>query len=134
MNTIGEAISRTRNLIKSVKQDAFVTDRFLYSLIIKHASFYIRRQDSANKIMRLNSVFQSLDFVELEEVSAIKAGCKCYSSSCTIRRTKNKIPILFDGYFGPIIRNVTSIDGSQEVKPTYQATYEKMIKQKTFKY
>ena len=52
MTTIGETISRVRNTIKGVREDAFLTDRYLYSVILKYAKLYIRRQDSENKIMR----------------------------------------------------------------------------------
>ncbi len=45
MTTIGESISRVRNIIKAVTMDAFVTDRVIYSLIQKYAKMYIKRQD-----------------------------------------------------------------------------------------
>ena len=31
MTTIGETISRVRNTLKAVKEDAFLTDRIIYS-------------------------------------------------------------------------------------------------------
>ena len=39
MATIGETISRVRGQVKAEVQDAFVTDRYIYSLIEKHAQF-----------------------------------------------------------------------------------------------
>ena len=75
MITIGEVLSRVRNQVKSVKQDAFLTDRFLYSLINKHAKLMMRRQDNLNRIMKYQSVFQALDFVELIEVDRAQAQC-----------------------------------------------------------
>ena len=50
--TIGEVISRVRNQMKSVRQDAFLTDRFLYSIISKHAKWLMKREDSKNKLMQ----------------------------------------------------------------------------------
>jgi len=35
MAAIGESISRVRNVLKAVKEDPFLTDRFIYSLIMK---------------------------------------------------------------------------------------------------
>ena len=35
MTTIGEVVSRVRQAIKADNDDAFITDRYLYSLIIK---------------------------------------------------------------------------------------------------
>ena len=50
MTTVGEATSRVRNILKAVKEDPFLTDRFLYSLIMKYAKTLIRRQENEGKI------------------------------------------------------------------------------------
>jgi len=132
--TIGEAISRLRILIKSVKQDASLSDRFLYSLIMKHGKLLMRRQDNLNRIMKFNSIFQVLDFVELIEVDRVAANCRSITSGCTFKRTKNKLPDMIEGYWGVLLRAVTSIDHSTQVEYTYPTTYEQMSKQKYFKY
>ena len=54
MVTIGDVVSRVRSQVKAEIQDAFVTDRYLYSLVLKYAKLYMRRQDSANKLMKFN--------------------------------------------------------------------------------
>lgn len=131
---IGEAISRLRILIKSVKQDATLSDRFLYSMIMKHGKLLMRRQDNLNRIMKYNSIFKSLDFVELIEVDKIQAQCKGIKSGCTFKRTKEKLPKLIEGYWGVLIRSVTSLDHSVQVQYTYPTTYEQMTSQKYFKY
>ena len=38
MTSIGEAISRVRNTLKAVKEDPFLTDRVIYSSLIKSGS------------------------------------------------------------------------------------------------
>ena len=50
MTTIGESISRVRNILKAVKEDPFMTDRLIYSIIIKYAKVLIRRQDNENMV------------------------------------------------------------------------------------
>jgi len=134
MTTIGEVLSRVRNQIKAVKQDAFLTDRFLYSMIMKHAKMLVRRQDIQNRIMKFNSVFQVLNYVELIEVDKAESKCHGITSGCTFKRTKDKLPNLMEGHWGPIFRSVSSLDLSEEISPTYSITYEKMANQKTFKY
>jgi hypothetical protein len=134
MITIGEVLSRVRNQIKAVKQDAFLTDRFLYSMVMKHAKMLVRRQDIQNRIMKFNSVFQVLNYVELIEIDRAESQCHCITSGCTFKRTKNKLPNMMEGHWGPIFRGVTSLDLSEEVSPTYPNIFEKMSNQKTFKY
>ena len=134
MTTIGEAISRIRGQIKAGNQDAFTTDRYIYSLIKKYAQLFMRRQDNANKLMKFNSVWQQLKYVKLIEVDKIEAQCVGIASGCTIKRTEKKLPTFMQGYWGPLIRTVSSIDGGIEIQATQPGTYASMSKTKTFKY
>jgi hypothetical protein len=132
--TIGEAVSRIRNQIKAVKQDAFLTDRFLYSMLIKHAKWLMKREDGKMKLLSFASVIQSIDDVELIEVDKVEACCTGLQAGCTIKRTKHKLPVFMQGYIGPLIRSITSVDGSQELQPTLPSSYLNISKSTTFKY
>lgn len=132
--TIGDVISRIRNQLKAVKQDPFLTDRYIFSLVSKHAYWLMKREDSKNKLMRFSSVMQTLENVELIEVDKVEACCTNAKSNCTIKRTKEKVPTFMQGYYGPLIRSVSSLDGSQLVKPTNPTTYVAMTGSTTFKY
>ena len=134
MTTIGEVVSRVRQAIKAEVQDAFITDRYLYSLILKNAQLFMRRQDNANKLMKFNSVWQTLPMLELIDVDKIEAECSGIQSGCTIKRTKEKLPIFMEGYWGPLIRTVSSIDASIECQPTNPGTYTSMTKTTSHKY
>lgn len=134
MTTIGETISRIRNVVKGVKEDAFLTDRFLYSLVIKYANLAVRRQDNENKIMRIQSLFEVLPCVDLVEVSKIDACCAGIKSDCKIMRTKDPIPEPMEGAEGPLLRSITSLDGSIIILNTNPTTYTNMANQPTFKY
>lgn len=132
--TVGDAISRIRNQIKAVKQDAFLTDRFLYSLIMKHSKWLMKREDGRFKLLSFSSVVQSIDNVELIEVDKIEACCTGLQAGCTIKRTKHKLPVFMQGYLGPLIRNITSVDGSQELQPTLPSSYIKISNSTNFRY
>lgn len=131
---VGEAISRVRNQIKSVKQDANLTNRFLYSMIMKHARFFMHRQDNLNRIMKYNSVFQTLNHVELIIVDKAEAECYGVDTGCYFKRTKNKLPRMIEGYYGPLLRSVSSMDLSRQVIPTFPMTFQQISNQRTFKY
>lgn len=134
MTKISEVISRIRGQVKAEVQDAFVTDRYIYSLITKFAQFLMRRQDFANKLMKFNSIWNFLPFVQLIEVDKVEAQCTGIKSGCTIKRTKDKLPNMIEGYWGPLIRTVSSIDNSIELYPTQPGTYTSMTKTTHFKY
>lgn len=132
--TIGDVLSRIRSQVKGVKQDALLTDRVIYSFVNKHSKWLMKREDSRNKLMAYSGVIQTLDFVELIEVDKVEACCTGLTSDCTIKRTNSKMPLFMQGYWGPLIRTVSSLDGSEELQPTTPSQYLAMSKSKNFKY
>jgi len=115
MNTIGDSVSRVRGILKGSNSDSFLTDRFVYSIIGKYAKAVLNRQQNQKKLMRHDELFQVLPFVELVEVSKIEADCSSIKTNCTIMRTRDKLPKLFNGVRGPMIRKVYSIDGTYDL-------------------
>lgn len=132
--TIGYTVSRVRNSVKSVKEDAFLTDRYIWSLITKYAKLFMKRQDSLDKLKRFRSFWKTIPCIELIEVDKIEACCGGIKSGCTIMRTKEKLPKPFEGVLGPMFRTVSSIDNSTEIYPTEPGTYTSMTKTSSFKY
>jgi hypothetical protein len=132
--TIGDAVSRLRNLLKAVKQDAYLTDRVIYSFLLKHAKWLMKREDSKGKLMAFSSVIQTIDHVELIEVDKVQARCVGINTDCTIKRTKDKMPVFLQGYYGPLIRTVASLDGSEELQPILPSSYIHIANSKNAKY
>jgi hypothetical protein len=132
--SIGEITSRIRKIIKAIKQDAFLTDRFLYSLLVKHGNWLMKREDSANKLLKFDPVIEALPFVELIEVDKVEAQCHGVQTHCKIKRTANKLPAMFEGYSSVLIRTISSLDGGIEVVMTDPITYVNITRQTSFKY
>lgn len=132
--TIGNIISRVRNQVKASRQDTFLTDRVLYSFILKHAQWLMKREDSKSKLLGFNSVIQTLEFVELIEVDKVMACCTGIKSDIMIKRTKEKMPTFMQGYWGPLIRTIASLDGSEELQPILPSTFIKMANSKNFRF
>ena len=133
-NTINDIVSRIRNQMKAVKQDAFMTDRMIYTFVLKTAKFLMKREDSKNKLMAFSAVMQTMDYVELLEVDRVEACCTGVRSDCVIKRTKDKLPVFLQGYFGPLIRTIASLDGSEELQPILPTIYSSLSKSKNFRY
>lgn len=133
-NTINDVVSRIRVQLKAVRQDSFMTDRMIYTFVLKNAKFLMKREDSKNKLMAFSSVIQTMDFVELIEVDRVEACCTGVRSDCTIKRTKDKLPIFLEGYFGPLIRTIASLDGSEELQPILPTTYANLSQSKNFRF
>jgi hypothetical protein len=134
MSTIGESISRVRNALKAVKEDAFLTDRTIFFALTKYAQTLIKREDNQFKLMKISSIFQVLPYIELIDVDKVEAGCIGVYSGCYFKRSKNKIPSILNGAFGPVIRTVSSIDGTIELYRTEPGIWLSMTKTTTWKY
>ena len=134
MTTIGEAISRVRNTLKAVKEDPFLTDRTIYFAIQKYAKTLIKREDNQFRLMKMSQIFQVLPYIELIDVDKVEAGCVGVYSECYFKRSKDKLPAILDGMFGPIIRTTSSIDGSIEMFRTEPGTWVSITKSTTYKY
>jgi hypothetical protein len=134
MTTIGEAISRVRNTLKAVKEDPFLTDRTIYFSLIKYAQTLIKREDNQFRLMKMSQIFKVLPYVELIDVDKVEAGCVGVYSECYFKRSKDKLPNILNGMFGPIIRTTSSIDGSIEMFRTDPGTWISITKSTTFKY
>jgi hypothetical protein len=134
MTTIGESISRVRNTLKSVKEDPFLTDRVIYYSLIKYGQTLLKREDNQFRLMKISTIFQVLPYLELIDVDKVDAGCVGVYSECYFKRTKEKRPTILDGMFGPIIRTVSSIDGTIELFRTDPGTWVSMTKTTTWKY
>ena len=134
MSTIGESISRVRNALKAVKEDAFLTDRTIFFAITKYAQTLLKREDNQFKLMKMSSIFQVSPYLELIDVDKVQAGCIGVHSGCYFKRTKDKVPSILNGSFGPIIRTVSSIDGTLELYRTEPGIWLSMTKTTTFKY
>lgn len=134
MTTIGEAISRVRNTLKAVKEDPFLTDRTIYFSIIKYATSLIKREDNQDRLMKISSLFTTLPYVELIEVDKVQAQCIGITSGCVIKRTKERLPDIMNGMYGPVIRTVSSIDSTFQLFRTEPGTYVSMTKSTSFKY
>jgi hypothetical protein len=134
MNTIGDSTSRVRNVLKAVKEDPFLTDRFIYSLIMKYAKTLIKRESMTGEIYKYRNLFSEIPCLDLIEVDKVDACCIGIRTGCTFMRSREKLPELLQADDGPVIRAVTSLDYSQEAQQTYPTVYSTMTKTTSFKY
>lgn len=120
--------------MKAVQEDAFLPDRFVYSIISKYAKMVLKEQEDQRKLMSHDNLFEILSFVELTEVNKVEAGCAPIKSTCKILRTEEKLPAMFNGSNGPLIRNVYSIDGSQTFEQTNPTQFISIANSANYKY
>lgn len=113
MSTKRQIIESFREKLKERNADSDYTNQFLYNSLMEHAKWLIKREISAGRIYINNSLFQTLQCLEVIETSPIDPCCPV-KVNCKIYRTKNKLPEMWIDNSGPVIKTVTSVDGSTE--------------------
>lgn len=134
MNKVGEAISRIKNVLKSVKEDAFMTDRFVHSLIMKYAKTLIQRDNRNLNVFKNSGLFKEIPCLELITVDRVEACCLNIKTGCTFKRSKNRLPTISTIDKGYLIRSVTTLDYSQSLVRTDPTAYMNITKSTNFKY
>lgn len=131
---VSEAISRLRNLIKVVREDAFITDRFIYGMIMKVSKPLLRKEALQVNIYKNSTLFKEINYFELVDVGSVESKCFNFESHCVIKRSKEKLPKITNIDLGPIIRYVGSLDMSVALTRTSLLEYKNKKKMSTFKY
>jgi hypothetical protein len=135
MTTIpkGELISEARTMAKELGADSNLTNKMLWSIINKHLSWLISRESDKMKLAKYDYLYQTIKCVHVEEAPAIDPCCGI-RSKCTVWRTTDKLPELFEDMTGVIIKSVFSIDGSSEFVQINIQDYMRKLEDPNSKY
>lgn len=128
---IGDIVSRMRSVLNSNRINAFVTDRYLYSVFFKYAQVATAKYYKDDSILENNYIFKTQEFdlkdVDTTDQSSFRTGCK-------IKRTFDKLPEILFLRNSFIIKQISSIDGSQTISIITRAQYYNMTQLSSFKY
>lgn len=134
MATISESISRIRNSMKLVNDDAFITDRYIYSLVMKYGKALIYRENKQQNIYKNSSLFRVIPCLKLKEVDRIESCCIDINTGCKLMRSVEQLPKITSIDNGEVISSVTSIDDSKKLHSIKPELYYQMKKSSSFKY
>ncbi len=107
------AIETFRDELRERNADSTYSNQFLYNVLLNHAKWLIKREISRGKIYINNSFFQTLSCQEVIEVSTIDSCCPV-KTNCKIYRTKDKLPEMWIDEYGPVLKSISSVDGTTE--------------------
>ena len=113
MSTKRQVIDSLRDKLRERNTDSRYTNQFLYSVLLEHAKWLIKREVQKGRVYTNSSFFQTLGCMEVIETSTIDECCPI-KTNCKIYRTKCKIPDLWVDTNGPIIKQVTSVDNTTD--------------------
>jgi len=110
MSTKREIIDSLRNKLREKNSDSTYSTQFLYQTILEQTQWLILRESSAGRIWGSNFLFQNY-IVRMIEVPLIDS-CLPIKAKCTIYRSAEKLPDIWQDGSGPMLKSVSSVDGS----------------------
>ncbi len=113
MSTKRQTIQSFRKKLKEYGADTSYTDQDIYHALFEQAKWLIKREITSGRIYSNNSFFQTLGCQEVIETSTVEDCCPV-KVNCRIYRTKDKLPDMWVDNKGPVIQQVTSVDGSTD--------------------
>lgn len=123
MTTKRQMIDSLRNKLRERNADSNYSNQFLYQSLMEHAKWLIKREIQKGVIYKNTYFFQSLKCQNVIETSLIDPCCPI-KTNCKIYRTECKIPDVWIDNNGPVIKTVTSVDGSTDFWITTPSTWQ----------
>lgn len=123
MSTKRQLLDSLRDKLRERNADSNYTNQFLYQTLLEQAKWLIKREINSGRIYKNVAFFQTLLCQDVIETSLIDPCCPI-KTNCKIFRTKCKLPDFWLDEDGPIIKSVTSVDGSTTWEMTTPTTWQ----------
>ena len=108
MSTGRKLVSDVRGMHKLLSTDSLITDRVILSELRNASSLLIKRESNLRKLWATDTIFTTIPCLEL--ICVPISECCDYVDSCSVARTKYKIPRIAEGNYQYIIQGVYSIN------------------------
>lgn len=123
MSTKRQMIDSLRNKLRERNADSNYSNQFLYNTLLEHSRWLIRREISSGRIYKNTYFFQLLQCQEVIETSSIDDCCPI-KTNCKVYRTKCKIPDVWIDVNGPVVKYISSVDGTTDFMITTPSTWQ----------
>ena len=108
MSTLRKLVSDVRSMHKLLSSDNLITDRVIASEIRNNTLLLVKRETNLRKLWATSTLFTTIPCLEMVEVPL--SECCEYVDSCTIARSKHKLPRISEGNYQYVIQGVYSIN------------------------
>ncbi len=122
MSTKRQLIDSLRKKLQERNADSTFTNRDLYQTLLEQTKWLIKREINSGRIYKNVAFFQLLKCQDVIEVPSVDPCCPV-KTNCSIFRTKCKIPDFWIDEDGPIIKTITSVDGTTAFEMTTPTTW-----------
>lgn len=108
MSTLRKLVSDVRSMHKLLSTDNLITDRVVASEIKNNTLLLVKRETNLRKLWATDTLFTTIPCLEMVEVPI--SECCDYVDTCTVARSKYKLPRIAEGNYQYVIQGVYSIN------------------------
>ena len=126
MITNRDVVSRVRSTHRLLSSDGSLNDRSVLAELKSAASFLVKRELNLRKLVVTDTLYTTIPCLEMMEVPI--SECCEYVDTCTIARSKQKIPRIGESNYFYAIKGVFSIDQKVKLKEITPTRYINLLK------
>lgn len=123
--TNSEFTSRVLNGLNSLSKDDRISRRYILHVGKQKSTFYISQKLNDRSLFREDNIYTTLDCFELERIESVKCDIIEFRKCKSVMKSKKKLPKLIYSRYGNTLKEVTTIDGETEFKPTTPSQYRR---------
>ena len=107
--------------LKALNIDERMSFRFILSRLKDKTRLFIKQDADSRRLLKITNIWKTIKCLDMCDIDAIE--CACDIPNCkVIKKSKIKIPRVFDSNYGSLIK-VLTIDGGKEYLPTTLSSY-----------
>lgn len=122
---VGEAVSTIMNRFRALTQDKRLSRRYVQKEILTASKFLFEQKVNGAQFP-LDFSYRNVTCVEMIPIQSIECPLVEIRSCRTIMRTKDRLPEVVFSRFGPLIREVTTIDNEKVFKRVTKQGYRNL--------
>lgn len=125
MTTNRDVVHLFRTQTKEIDGDRYLSDRAILADILSVKNLLVKREIDKRRLKDIDSIWTTIPCLEM--ISVPLAECCSYTSPCTVRRSKYKLPKIGESIWGYIIEGVWNIDGKVSFDKGSAKTYANLL-------
>jgi hypothetical protein len=123
-----EIISEVVNDLRALQVDDRVSERYVLSKLRYYNALFLKRENDQLRLFYDNNIWTPIDCLQMEPIDAVQCLDIRIPISTPFARSVHPIPEIYSYKNGPIIREVSPLDGAKTYLPSTPNDYLKIIK------
>lgn len=125
-----EIVAQVIGDLRAMQIDDRISERYVLSKLKDYNSLFLKRENEQLRLYSDNNVWFSVTCLQMEPLDYTKCNDVTVNKEIPYMRSTEPIPEIYSSAIGPLIREVTTLDGSKIFRYTSPSEYKAISKRK----